>query len=149
MARFFYPYGNAAELSGKSYTVGGGTTGTQPTFTGDPLFYGKYIRIGNFVHFEIEVNFDNILTFGTGQYYLTLPFNAGSETFVREGTLYDISEARQFNMSGSITTGSSEVLLYSSDKIASGVQDIPFTSTSPFTLAIADNFQISGSYIAA
>jgi hypothetical protein len=28
------------------------------------------------------------------------------------------------------------------------VFDVPFTSTSPFTLAVADNFHISGDYIA-
>jgi hypothetical protein len=39
-----------------SFVVGGGTDGTQPTFTGDPLFTGSYIRtIGNLVHFQIQV----------------------------------------------------------------------------------------------
>ena len=27
----------------QTYTVGGGTAGTQPTFTGDPLFSGHYV----------------------------------------------------------------------------------------------------------
>jgi len=150
MARFFYPYGNAAELSGKSYTVGGGTKGLeQPTFSGDPLFSGQYIRIGNFVHFEIEVDFSNILTFGTGQYYLTLPFAARSEVIIREGSLYDGSDAREFHMSGHTTPDSTELLLYSSDKIASGVQDVPFTFETPITLDNTDHFHISGSYITA
>ena len=149
MARFFYPYGNAAELSGKSYTVGGGTDGTQPTFTGDPMFYGKYVRIGNFVHFEIEVDFDNILTFGTGQYYLTLPFNADSEIIIRSGSLYDGSEDEEYHMSGHTMPDSNELWLYSSDKIASGVQDVPFTFENPIILTEIDHFHISGSYIAA
>ena len=150
MAKFFYPYGNAAELSGKSYTVGGGTKGLeQPTFSGDPLFSGQYIRIGNLVHFEIEVDFSNILTFGTGQYYLTLPFAARSEVIIRGGSLYDNSHARAFHMSGHTTPDSTELLLYSSDKIASGVQDVPFTFEVPVDLDNTDHFHISGSYITA
>ena len=149
MARFWSPVGDSASLFGTSYTVGGGTDGAQPTFTGDPLFTGSYIRIGNLVHFEIEVDFSNILTFGTGQYYLTLPFAARSEVKIREGSLYDGSDAREFHMSGHTTPDSTELLLYSSDKIASGVQDVPFTFEVPVTLDNTDHFHISGSYITA
>jgi hypothetical protein len=148
MARFFYPYGNAAELSGKSYTVGGGTNGTQPTFTGDPMFYGTYVRIGNLVHFEIDVDFDNITSFGTGQYYLTLPFAAAGEDSFRGGSLEDFSESEEYHMTGHTEAGSSNMTLYFSDKVASGVQDNPFTFENPINLTTADSFHISGTYIA-
>lgn len=148
MARFFFQSAKST-ASTKSYTVGGGTDGTQPTFTGDPMFYGKYIRIGNLVHFEIEVDFDNITSFGTGQYFLTLPFDADSEVIFRSGSLYDGSEDEEYHMSAHSMADSSELWLYSSDKIASGVQDVPFTSSFPVTLTTADHFHISGSYIAA
>ena len=47
---------------------------TSPTFSGDPLIEGSYTKIGSLVYFEIRVDFDNITSFGAGQYYLTLPF---------------------------------------------------------------------------
>lgn len=148
MARFWSPVGDSASLFGTSYTVGGGTDGTQPTFTGDPMFYGSHVRIGNLVHFEIDVDFDNITSFGTGQYYLTLPFAAASENFFRSGSLFDSDANIQFHISGEVQPGSATIILYSSDKVASTVEDVPFTSTYPATLTTADHFHISGTYIA-
>lgn len=132
-----------------AYTSEGGTNGTQPTFDGDPLITGHYVRIGSVVHFNIEVDFDNITSFGTGEYYLTLPFPARFEAAVREGQLHDDSEGDSYHMTGEITADSNVMWLYSSDKVASGVQDAQFTSTSPVTLTTADHFHISGTYIAA
>lgn len=148
MARFWSPVGDSASLFGTSYTVGGGTDGTQPTFTGDPLFTGSYIRIGNLVHFEIDVDFDNITSFGTGQYYLTLPFAAAGEDSFRGGSLEDFSESDEYHMTGHAEPGSNIMTLNFSDKVASGVQDAPFTPTNPITLTTADSFHISGTYIA-
>jgi hypothetical protein len=58
------------------FTVGGGTSGNQPTFSGSPLFSGSYILLDRLVHFRINVEMTNITNFGTGQYYVTLPFNS-------------------------------------------------------------------------
>lgn len=149
MARFWSPLGSSANLFGTSYTVGGGTDGTQPTFTGDPLFTGTYVRIGNLVHFEIDVDFDNITSFGTGQYYLTLPFPAAGEDSFRGGSLEDFSESEEYHMTGHTDAGSANMTLYFSDKVASGVQDNPFTFENPITLTTADSFHIAGTYIAA
>jgi hypothetical protein len=57
-----------------SCTVGGGTDGTQPTFNGAPLFSGSYTKTGNLVHFRVNVGMTNITNFGSGQYYVTIPF---------------------------------------------------------------------------
>lgn len=70
------------------YSVDGGTTGTQPTFTGEPDFTGTYVRTGDLVHFRIDVDFDNITSFGTGQYYLTLPFQAKHNYQLSDGCLH-------------------------------------------------------------
>jgi hypothetical protein len=129
-----------------TWTVQGGTIdGTQPTFNGDPLFSGAYIKVGNLVHFEIQVDMDNITSFGTGHYYVTLPFPARVGYDFREGCLHHNSS--QFHISGHVYPGSNELRLFSSDKIASGVQDVPFTSTFPVAITTADNFHIAGTYI--
>ena len=148
MARFFFPYGTSAELFGKSYTVSGGTDGTQPTFTGDPMFYGNYVKVGNLVQVNIQVDMDNILTFGTGQYYMTLPYAAQYECTFRGGSLEDFSSGDEYHMTGHTEAGSTTMTLYFSDKVASGVQDNPFTFENPITLTTADSFHISGTYIA-
>jgi hypothetical protein len=134
------------QIDQNSWPVGGGTKGTQPTFNGNPLFTGEYVRFGNLVHFEIQVDMDNITSFGSGQYYMTLPFPAKFGYDFREGCLHHNSS--QFHISGHVFGGSTELLLYSSDKISSGVQDIAFTSTFPTTITVSDNFHICGTYIA-
>ena len=138
------PAGSTSEES--SYTVLGGTTGSQPTFSGDPLFLGEYVMIGNIVNFDIQVDFDNITSFGTGQYYLTLPFNAKNPTTLRGGCLHD-NGGSQYAISGHVAAGSNELMLFSTDKAGNSVIDIVFDYNSPVTLTTADNFHIAGSYI--
>ena len=150
MARLFFPYGSSEELYGKAYTVGGGTDGTQPTFDGDPLFSARYVRIGNLVHFEAQVDMDNITNFGTGQYYLTLPFPAAYAYMFREGCLHDDSTGREYHIGGHVDEGSSQIFLFTTDGAAFGTRifDAPFEQGEPVTLTTADNFHIAGSYIA-
>ena len=94
MARFINNPGKIGGYDGFDtlYTVQGGTTnGTQPTFNGAPLFTASYVTSGDLVHFRINVDFDNITSFGTGQYYMTLPFNSKYSYYFREGHLFDFS----------------------------------------------------------
>jgi hypothetical protein len=127
------------------FTVLGGTLGTQPTFSSSPLFTGSYIRTNDLVHFRIDVDMDNITSFGSGQYYLNLPFPSKYNYFLRDGCLHDISASRQYAMSGHVLAGSNQLLLWST---ASNGNDVPFTHNVPATLAAADNFHIAGTYIA-
>lgn len=127
------------------FDVSGGTDGTQPTFSG-PVFSGSYTRFGDMVHFAYEVDFDNITSFGTGQYYMTLPYPSAHAYILRDGCLHDASDSAQFHISGHIDAGSDQIVLYSSDKVSSGVEDAPFTATFPVTLSTADNFHIAGTY---
>jgi hypothetical protein len=127
-----------------SFTVNGGTLGTQPTFDGDPLFSGSYVKNGPMVHFQIQVDMDNITSFGTGQYYVDLPFPAKYGYQVREGCLHDISTDRQYAIGGHVFAGQSRLNLFFTD---SNGQDQEFDYNSPVTLAIADNFHVSGTYI--
>ena len=84
------------------YEIEGGTAGTQPTFTGAPLFSGSYIKTGSLVHFQIQVDMDNITNFGTGQYYLTLPFESKYGYMFRCGCLHDFNTGREYHISGHV-----------------------------------------------
>jgi hypothetical protein len=131
-----------------SFTVNGGTLGTQPTFTGAPLFSGSYVKNGPLVHFQIQVDMDNITNFGTGQYYVDLPFPAKYGYKFREGCLHDISATRDYEIGGHVLAGESRLTLTSTDAQGNSVYDIPFVYNNPITLNTADNFHISGTYIA-
>ena len=128
------------------FTVVGGTAGDQPEFDGAPLFTGSYIRsVGGLVHFRIDVNMDNITDFGTGQYYVDLPFPAKYNYHFRDACLHDNSgTVRQYALSGHIYATQSRVTLWFT---ATSGQDEAFDYNSPALLTVADNFHISGTYI--
>jgi hypothetical protein len=121
----------------------GGTTGTQPTFNGAPLFTGSYNKIGNIVHFAIDVDMDNITNFGTGQYYMDLPFPAKRNYLLSDGCLHDFSTGDEYAILGHILAGSNRLTLLST---ASNGRQVPFEHNVPVTLNVADNFHIAGTY---
>ncbi len=129
------------------YEVQGGTTGTQPTFSGIPLFNGSYVRTGVLCHFRITVDFDNITNFGTGQYYVTLPFPAKYDYQLASGALHDVSTSRNYPIFGDVAPGSNELYLESLDSQGNTVYQVDFTHTAPVTLNVADSFHVSGTYI--
>ena len=131
----------------QSYTVGGGTDGTQPTFTGDPLFSGHFVVLGHTVFFDVQIDFDNITSFGTGQYYVTLPFASKYGTMIRNGCLHDNDTGFQYHISGHVDAGSNELQLFTTDVQGNRLRDYQFTFEEPVTLTTADNFHISGTYI--
>ena len=127
-----------------TYTPAGGTVGgTQPTFDGTPLITGSYTKIGNLCFFQIDVDFSNILTFGTGQYYLTLPFASEHEQVLRQGYLKDASTSRRYAISGHVIANSAQLLLHT---VASNGLDEDFTYNTPTALATADSFHVAGTY---
>ena len=140
------PVGPAPAVT--TYTVSGGTDGTQPTFSGDPMFTGRTVRIGDLVYFDVQVDFDNITSFGTGQYFVSVPYPALVETMVRGGALLDFNTGLEYHISGHLEPGSTTMLLYTTDITGQNVHDFPFEQGEPVTLTTADKFHISGSYIA-
>jgi hypothetical protein len=142
MARF-----NAELGAETSFAVNGGTTGTQPTFTGNPLFSGSYVKNGPLVHFQVQVDMDNITSFGTGQYYIDLPFPAKHGYMFRDGCLHDVSTNREYHISGHVYAGQNQMLLFTTDVQGSRLNDFAFSQGEPVTLSSADNFHISGTYI--
>lgn len=144
------PKGDSVVLGVETdFVVAGGTTGTPVTFSGAPLFNGSYIKLANnLVYFQIEVLFTNITSFGTGQYFVNLPFPTKHEIKFRDGCLHDVSATREYALGGSVLAGSETMLLTSTDTQSGTVYDIPFTRTAPVTLVVADKFHIAGTYIA-
>jgi hypothetical protein len=147
MARFSCPaIGSDGSSEAGTWIIEGGTTGAsavQPTFDGDPLFSGRWKRFDNFIHFAIDVDFDNILTFGTGQYYVKLPYPAKSNYLFSDGCVHDISTGDEYALLGHVNAGSDIVTLLST---ASNGKQVNFTDKVPFTLNVADNFHIAGNY---
>lgn len=138
------PAGVAVETS---FVVMGGTTGpgsVQPTFNGAPLFTGTYIKIGPWVAFQIQVDFSNILTFGSGQYYINLPFTSKYAYQFRSGSLQDPEADFRWSISGQVLSGSNQMKLFYN--AASGKDEI-FDYNSPHVLDTTNDFYISGNYI--
>ncbi len=92
---------------------------------------------------------DNIEGFGTGQYYLDLPFPSKHEITFRDGCVHDGPPGgKTYHISGQVAAGSDTLTLWSTDKVGSSIEDVAFTATSVFTLTPADSFHIAGTYIA-
>ena len=146
MSRFLYPPypGNVGDGVDTVYTVLGGTDGTQPTFTGDPLFTGSYVAFGDSVTFRINVLMTNITNFGTGQYYVTLPFDSKYTYLTSDGHLHDVSVNRDYTLQGHVLAGTNVLKLFYTQ--SNGQQD-EFEHDAPITLATADIFHIAGTYI--
>lgn len=147
MARFTHPaiWGGASTDSG-TWTIEGGTlSNPQPTFNGAPLFTGHYSVIGNLCHFAIDVDMDNILTFGTGQYYMKLPFASNHNIVLSDGCLHDASTGNQYAIIAHIVENSDVMTLFS---ISSNGQHVPFSDSdnSPIKLQPTDSFHIAGTF---
>lgn len=142
------PQGEAAPIPLETpFVVMGGTTGPgaiQPTFNGAPLFTGTYVKEGPLINFQIQVNFDNILTFGEGQYYIDLPYISKYAYQFRSGALMDPLGGLQWSISGQVFAGSQTMKLFYN--AASG-RDEAFDYNSPHVLDNTNDFYISGNYI--
>ena len=130
MARFTHPaIVQEGSTEAGTWTIIGGTltpTGSQnaedqPQFTGDPLFSGHYRVVGGLCHFGIDVDMDNITDFGTGQYYMLLPFPSHHNIILSDGCLHDVSGPNQYAVLGHIVAGSDQMKLFS---IASNVMKL-------------------------
>lgn len=129
------------------FEVVGGSLGTQPTFDGDPLFTGSYVVTGPMVHFRIDVDFSNITSFGSGQYYVDLPFPSKYNYQFASGCYHDISTGRDYPIFGHVLAGESRLFLKTIDASGNQAFNMPFTSVEPVTLNAEDNFHVSGDYI--
>lgn len=132
----------AQEPEPMEFTVNGGALGTQPTFNGDPLFSGTVMRVGGLTHVEINVDMSNITSFGSGQYYLDLPYPTKIDTTFN-GVLHDVSTGTYYTMTGICEANEQRVLLYYTG--SNGTLS-PFEQGSPRTLQTVDHFSLHGTY---
>lgn len=146
MARFTHPaFGDVGALTTTINTYNPVWSGTGLTFTGTPAT-GSYIKIGNFIIVQISVDFDTVTNFGTGQYYLTLPFPSKYHTDVYGGSVHDTVNqgVDHYSIKGHLTDGSSNFTIWN---IKSSAADEPFDHNSPIGLTVDDLFHMSFSYI--
>lgn len=147
MARFTHP---AISANGSTeygtWTIEGGTTGDgaiQPTFNGAPLFSGEWVLLNGLCHFSIFVDMSNITNFGSGQYYVKLPFVSKNSYLLSNGCLHDDSTGDEYAVLGHVLADSDILTLLST---ASNGRQVHFTHNVPVTLNVADTFHIAGVY---
>lgn len=126
-----------------SYPVEGGTIGGTPPVFDPQDIIGTYNRIGNLVHFVVNVDFDGITNFGTGQYYVTLPYAPTTDYLFSSGHLFDYSTNNSYIMVGMVEAGSNVLKLF---YLGSNSQLATFEHNAPKTLTVDDHFDISGTY---
>lgn len=146
MARFTHPaFGDTDGLTTTIKTYSPVWSATGLTYTGTPAT-GSYIKIGNWVIVQIDVNFATVTNFGTGQYSLTIPFASKYHTDVYGGSVHDITPTGtdHYSLKGHLVPSSTTVTIWD---MASASKDEPMDHNSPFNLAVADRFHMSFSYI--
>ena len=114
------------------------------TFDGQPLVTGSYVQTGDLVYFRINVDMDNVTSFGSGQYYMILPFDAKYDTTMPAGHLHDTTTNINYQLMGEVLAGSNVMQLYYAT--TNSLME-PFDNNSPKILDLNDFFHISGTYI--
>jgi hypothetical protein len=119
-----------------------------PTFAGTGTYaqvgttaFGKYVKAGQMVTFALNITMANVTNFGTGNFTVTLPVAPSADTYVFTGYLYD---AENEYMIHAKSTGGATMILY-----ITGTNGLltPLSPTSPVTLDISSEINLSGSYI--
>lgn len=146
MARFTHPaFGDVGGLTTeiKSYTST--WSGTGLTYTNQPV-QATYVKIGNVITVQIDVEFDNVTNFGTGAYSLTLPFPSLYHTDVYGGSIHKVVNqgTDHYSIKGHLSSGSSTFTIWA---IGSNAADQPFTHSAPIGIDTDDKFHMSFSYI--
>ena len=146
MARFTHPaFGDVGGLTTTINSYNSIWSGTGLTYTNSPTT-ASYIKIGNWVIVQIDVNFATVTNFGTGQYSLTIPFASKYHTDVYGGSVHDITPGGidHYSLKGHLVPSSTTMTIWD---MASASKDEPMDHNSPFNLAVADRFHMSFSYI--
>lgn len=146
MARFTHPaFGDSGGLTTQVKTYSPVWSGTGLAFTGTPAT-GSYVKIGNLVTVQIDVDFDNVSNFGTGQYSLTLPFASKYHTDVFGGSIHKVVNqgVDHYSIKGHLSNGSTTFTVWA---IGSSAADQVFDHDSPVNIDTDDLFHMSFSYI--
>ena len=146
MARFTHPaFGDSGGLTTTIHSYDPVWSGTGLAFTGTPAT-GTYIKIGNLVTVQIDVEFHTVSNFGSGQYFLTLPIASKYHTDVFGGSIHQITNqgTDHYSIKGHLLEASSTFSIWI---IGSNSQDQIFNHTTPVNLDADDKFHMSFSYI--
>lgn len=121
-------------------------SGTGFTQSSNPAT-GNYYKVGNMVFTSIYIPFTNVTNFGTGQYSVTLPFNAARHTDIFGGSIHNTGSPTTFySIKGHLEPGSNSMGLW---YISSTALDQPITHAAPITLNVTDLIHMSFVYEAA
>ncbi len=146
MARFTHPaFGDVDGLTTEIKTYSPVWSGTGLTYTGTPAT-GSYIKIGNFVTVQMDINFTSVTNFGSGAYSLTLPFPSKYHTDVYGGSIHKITNqgTDHYSIKGHLSDGSSSFTIWA---VGSNAADQQFDHDSPVNIDTDDKFHMSFTYI--
>ena len=101
------------------------------------------MKLGKMVTFRVKAVCTTVTNFGTGQYFLTLPFLPASDYVFRDGGFHDASTGNHHAIAAD---AEEDTLTMSLWHPGSGAKDIAFDHNTPLALATADYFYISGTY---
>lgn len=125
------------------FTPNGGGTGVVAT---EGAFAGRYTLVGNLCYFAIIADLTKITNFGTGQYFLDLPFPTKNALLTRSGCLHDVSTGNQYHITGHAYPNTTRMDLFTTDGVANRHYDFAFKQGEPITLTTSDTFHIEGVY---
>lgn len=118
------------------YVVAWTSGGTPPAIVNGTL-EGRYVRVGKWVMVHIRVIMGSSTTFGTGQYFLSLPVNALVANYPLATYLLDNGTANKAGVSF-VTSGLNTLAM------VQNTTDV--AATAPHTWASTDQIAIIGSY---
>ena len=96
--------------SSQNYESDFNSANNNVVYTQSPVT-SSYIRVGKMVFVTIAVDFSKVTSFGTGQYYVTLPFQATRHSGLAPGMLHENSTTRH-SLQGVVEKESYKMLLY-------------------------------------
>ena len=115
---------------------------TNPTL-GNGTLTGRYVQIGKTVRFSIAVTFGSTTNIGSGAYTFSLPVAAATvQQFPVGGARLRDNSAPAYNMRTTYLLGSTTVAVASESGLNMG-------HNNPWTWAVSDLINISGTYEAA
>lgn len=119
-----------------SYSLAWTSSGTQPAI-GNGTLEGRYLRVNKLIAVNMRLVMGSTTTFGTGQYFLSLPVAARVDCYPMVSHLVDFGTANKAGIA-IITSGLSTV------SVVQNTTDV--TSTTPHTWAVSDWIHIVGLY---
>src|SRR5690606_23340806 len=131
----------------QSYTPSWVSSGTQPNL-GNGTLTGQYTLIGDTCHFHITLTFGSTTSFGTGTHRLTLPQAAHSSftNTMHKALVFDADGNPTRHEGIGIIEASNTAVLMAAASADSVTSVRLMTSTTPFTWATGDFYEVCGFY---